>query len=104
MSENQEKSSKEEAILRAVKMTLTGVIRDTATEPGMKHPLSDNTIEDLRHCLLLISAREQELAEAAGRPMRMRPKMPGDPPAPREEEVVVPLHSVGRGDKGHGEE
>lgn len=85
--------SKEEAILRAVKMTLTGVIKDTATHPGMKHPLSDNTIEDLRHCLALISAREQELAKENGREMNMRPRYV-DEPRPQDE-VVIPLHTIG---------
>jgi hypothetical protein len=56
--------SKEERILRAVKLTLASVIRDTATPRGMRHPLSDATIEDLRQCLALISARERELAQA----------------------------------------
>ena len=59
--------SKEERILQAMKLTLSGVIRDTATPHGMRHPLSDATIEDLRQCLALISARERELAQAAGR-------------------------------------
>ncbi len=66
--------SKEERILQAVKLTLTSVIRDTATPPGMRHPLSAQTIEDLRQCLALISARERELGEAAGRPSSDRPR------------------------------
>jgi len=89
--------SKEEQILRAVKMTITGVIKDTATQPGMKHPLSERTIDDLRHCLLLISAREKELADAAGRAMDMRPQMPGD--AKPKGDVVIPLHQIGRSKK-----
>jgi hypothetical protein len=52
----------EARILQAVKMTLAAVIKDTATPHGMRHPLSDSTIEDLRQCLALISARERELA------------------------------------------
>jgi hypothetical protein len=66
--------SMEERILRAVKLTLAGVIRDTATPHGMRHPLSDATIEDLRQCLALISARERELAQAAGRDASARPR------------------------------
>jgi len=66
--------SMEERILRAVKRTLAGVIRDTATPPGMRHPLSDATIEDLRQCLALISAREHDLAAAAGRDVSARPR------------------------------
>ena len=52
----------EERILQAVKLTLANVIKDTATPHGMRHPLSDGTIQDLRQCLALISARERELA------------------------------------------
>ncbi len=89
--------SKEEEILRAVKMTLTGVIKDTATSPGMKHPLTDRTIDDLRHCLVLVSARERELAEAAGRSADMRPQMPGD--VKIKSEVVVSLDSLRRNTK-----
>ena len=65
--------SVEERILRAVKLTLAGVIKDTATPHGMRHPLSDGTIEDMRQCVALISARERELAQAAGRPIGGRP-------------------------------
>ena len=72
--------SKEERILRAVKHTLAAVVRDTATPHGMRHPLSDATIEDLRQCLALISARERELAQAAGRDSSARPRM-ADAPA-----------------------
>lgn len=86
--------SKEENILRAVKRVLTEVIKDTATQPGVKHPLSENTVNGLRDCLVLISQREQELAEAAGRSMDARPRFK-DEPKPQGD-VVVPLHSIGR--------
>lgn len=75
------KPSMEQRILKAVKMTLTGVIKDTATPPGMRHPLSPETIEDLRQCLALISARERELAEAAGDPQASRPRYADEPDA-----------------------
>jgi hypothetical protein len=78
MSEPQ--ASMEKRILQAVKMTLAAVIRDTATPPGMRHPLSDATIEDLRQCLALISARERELAEAAGKAGEARPRYADEPP------------------------
>jgi len=84
-----ETPSVEERILQAVKLTLAGVIRDTATPPGMRHPLSDATIEDLRQCLALISARERELAEAAGRPRDARPRVG---PAPASAPQVVQVH------------
>ncbi len=86
--------SKEEKILSAVKRVLTEVIKDTATQPGLKHPLSENTINGLRDCLLLISQREQELAEAAGRAMDMRPRFTDEP---REQgDVVVSLDKIGK--------
>jgi hypothetical protein len=71
--------TKEERILRAMKLTLAGVIRDTATPQGMRHPLSDSTIEDLRQCLALISARERELAAEAGRDTSARPRYADEP-------------------------
>ena len=77
--------SVEERILRAVKMTLASVIKDTATPPGMRHPLSDATIEDLRQCLALISARERELA---GKESQAKPRFADEPNAPS----VVRLH------------
>lgn len=90
--------SKEEQILTAVKKVLTEVIKDTATHPGMKHPLSDNTINGMRDCLVLISNREQELAKEAGRPMNKKPRFVDEPQT--QGDVVVPLHKIGKaGDK-----
>jgi hypothetical protein len=89
---NDQDISKEHRILKAVKLTLTNVIKDTATQPGMKHPLSDATIGDLRNCLVLISEREKELIEDAGGEMNMRPYYT-DEPRPRGD-AVVPLSSV----------
>jgi hypothetical protein len=73
MSTPSDSDSKEARVLRAMKRTLTGVIKDTTTAPGHRHPLSDETIEDIRQCLMLISARERELAEEGGGPQAMRP-------------------------------
>ena len=78
--------SMEERILAAVKLTLAAVIKDTATPHGMRHPLSDGTIQDLRQCLALISARERELAQAAGKATGGKPRY-ADEPA-REDTVV----------------
>jgi len=86
--------STEERILQAVRMTLAGVIKDTATPPGMRHPLSDSTIEDLRQCLALISARERELAQAAGTANEARPRYADEPGA----QSVVRVHRNKPGD------
>lgn len=72
-------ASMEARILRAVKLTLANVIKDTATPHGMRHPLSDGTIEDLRQCLALISARERELAQAEGKAAGDKPRYADQP-------------------------
>ena len=76
--------SVEERILQAVKLTLASVIKDTATPHGMRHPLSDATIQDLRQCLALISARERELAAAAGKAKQARPRFADEPGRPEQ--------------------
>ncbi len=81
--------SMEERILQAVKLTLAAVIKDTATPHGMRHPLSDGTIQDLRQCLALISARERELAQVAGRPIGGRPRYADDS---TQEDKVMRFH------------
>jgi len=86
--------SKEARILRAVKYTLTRVIKDTATPPGLRHPLSDTTIEDLRNCLVLISQRERELAELTGRPMNERPRFADEPD--RSGVAEISIDQIGR--------
>jgi len=79
--------SKEERILRAMKRVLTDVAKDTYTKPGYRHPLSDNTVEGIRQCLALITAREGELNAAAGRSSKLRPRFADEP----QKSVVVPL-------------
>lgn len=91
---SEQTNEKEEQILKAVKRVLTEVIKDTATEPGMRHPLSDNTINGLRDCLVLISTREQELAAARGESLDMRPRYKGD--AQPQGDVVVPIDALTR--------
>jgi hypothetical protein len=71
--------SKEEAILRAMYMVLIDVIKDTTTDPRLRHPLSDKTRTGIRDALDLITARQAELAEAAGRPMNARPRYADEP-------------------------
>jgi hypothetical protein len=79
--------TKEERVLRAVKSTLTSVAKDTATDPGLKHPLSQDTINQIRECLMLITSREQELAREHGRNTSARPRFIDEPKS----EVVVTL-------------
>ncbi len=84
--------SKEAQILNVMRKVLTDVARDTYTKPGLKHPLSENTIISIRDCLVLISAREFELAEDEGREMKMRPRYVDEP----KKTVVIPIDKIGR--------
>jgi hypothetical protein len=84
---SKEDSTKEERILRVMKRVLTDIAKDTYTRPGHRHPLSDETVNDIRNCLSLITAREMELNESAGRSMDHRPRFVDEP----QKSVVVPL-------------
>ncbi|MEA3641052.1 MAG: segregation and condensation protein A [Lamprobacter sp.] len=86
--------SKEQQVLVAMRKTLAAVVKDVTPPPGMKHPLSDNTIGDVRACLSLIAAREKELADAEGRGGD-RPYYVDQPQSAQ----VVPIASIRRSEK-----
>ncbi|HED15222.1 MAG TPA: segregation and condensation protein A [Gammaproteobacteria bacterium] len=90
---SEETQTKEELILSLVKRTLTDVIKDTATKPGLRHPLNDETIKQLRDCLGMITQREHELAQEAGRDQNMRPRFIDETPA-SSSSVVVSLDAL----------
>lgn len=84
-----ESESKEERVLKAMYRVLIDVIKDTTTDPRLKHPLSDQTKEGIRDCLDLITARQAELAAAAGRAVgHERPHYADEP----SDTVVVPVN------------
>lgn len=65
MAEQDDNSSEltlEHRILIQVRQVLASVVRDVTPLPGMQSPLSPGTIEDIRGCFALISARERELS------------------------------------------
>jgi hypothetical protein len=74
-----EKITKEQRILRVMKKVLTDVAKDTHAQPGMKHALSDSTIEGIRDCLGLIASREAEILEEQGVENNMRPRFVDEP-------------------------
>ncbi len=76
---NTENLSKEQRILRAMRKILGNVVKDTTTKPGMPHPLSDSTIQDIRECFGVISEREAELADLLGLSRNERPYYPDQP-------------------------
>jgi hypothetical protein len=81
--------SKEQQILIAMRKTLSAIIRDVTPPPGMRHPLSEPTIEDVRQCFALIAAREKELADTQGRGGE-RPYYVDEAPSVR----VVPIGGI----------
>jgi hypothetical protein len=83
--------TREQQILIVMRKTLAEVIKDVTPPPGMKHPLSERTIADVRQCLALISAREKELADAQGRGGE-RPYYADEPQSAQ----VVPIASLGK--------
>jgi phosphoenolpyruvate-protein kinase (PTS system EI component) len=65
--------SQEQQIMRAMRKTLTSVVRDCAPRADQPSPLAEQTVENIRMCLGMISAREAELAEALGLSRTERP-------------------------------
>lgn len=92
---NDKELTREERILRVMRRVLTDIAKDTYTRPGHRHPLSDETVNDIRQCLGLITAREAELNAEAGREMKARPRFIDEP----QSSVVVPLSMPGQKDK-----
>jgi len=62
-----EDQNRERDLLIVMRKVLANIIKDTTpAHRDLKHPLSNNTIQDIRTCLGLISDRERELADIAG--------------------------------------
>ena len=95
-------SAPEERVLDAVYRTLINVIKDTTTDPRLRHPLSEQTRSDIRDCLDLVTARKAEISEAAGRSgPKMRPHYADEKPE-KPDSVVVSLNPAAMGKKGDG--
>ena len=91
MSTEAEPESKEQRILRMLKKVITDVAKDTHTPPGMRHPLSDSTINSMRICLDLIVSREVELMAQNGNVSSGKPRFVDEPSG----NVIVQLKSSG---------
>ena len=90
-----EDSSKEREILMIMRKVLAQVVKDTTpSSRALKHPLSEQTIQDIRNCLGLISLRERELADAAGAAVE-KPYFSDEQQAAE----VVSINKIGRMDK-----
>lgn len=82
--------SKEQQIMRAMRKTLTSVVRDCAPRDGVPSPLSPDTVENVRMCLGLISSREAELAEALGLARNERPHYVDETQATQSMQFIPP--------------
>jgi hypothetical protein len=71
--------SQEQRILHMVRKTLIGVIKDTTTAPELKHPLSYNTIIEIKQTLDLITTRERELMNTPDDGPQSRPYYVDEP-------------------------
>jgi hypothetical protein len=88
-----DESAKEREIMMVMRKLLTTIVREVTPEhKSLRHPLSEQTIQDIRACLGLITAREKELADAAGRSVEERPYFVDEPQATK----VVPIANIGK--------
>ncbi len=71
--------SKEQQVMVAMRKTLANIIKDTTPEPGMIHPLSKDTVEDIKACFALIAARERDLLKDMGVENKARPHFVDEP-------------------------
>ena len=86
-----EELSIEQRILIMMRKTLANVVKDTTPLDGMRHPLKDSTIKDIRDCFALISAREQALQQLSGKPQaKMRPRFADE----AQTNQVVPFRKI----------
>lgn len=92
---SQQNPSKESRILSMMKKVLTNIAKDTHTPPGMRHPLSISTINDMRACLDLIVTRESELNGQGDNVSTSKPRFIDEPT----DNVVVRLDTRKPGDK-----
>ena len=82
--------SKEHQILITLRKVLSGVVREITPEPGMRHPLSEQTMLDVRQAFTLIAAREKEISDAAGMPSLHRPHFVDEPKTSN----VIKMHGL----------
>ena len=90
-----EEMTKEQRVLRMMKKVLTDVARDTHVKPGIQHPLSDETIINIRECLMVISSRESEIAKESGNEQSDRPRFIDEPKT----SFVVNIDKITKKDK-----
>ena len=93
-------ASKEQRIMLMMRKTLTNIIRETTPQPGMRHVLEQSTLDDIRDCLVLISARERELAEENGVVSNLKPRYVDEP----SQSTVIPFSKIGKAPTDNSED
>lgn len=63
----------ETRLLSAVRKTLIAVAKDTMTQPGLKHPLSQATQKMITDCLDIVSSRQIAIEKSLGTHTRTKP-------------------------------
>jgi hypothetical protein len=80
MSQESSQFTVEKRILLAMRKTLSSIVRDvTPSDRNLRSPLKESTIEDIKMCFSLISAREHEIAKEAGIEIKDRPHFTDEP-------------------------
>jgi hypothetical protein len=80
MSQESTQFTVEKRILIAMRKTLANIVKDvTPANRDLQSPLKDSTIEDIKMCFNLISAREREIAKEAGVDIQDRPHFIDEP-------------------------
>ncbi|MCB1878049.1 MAG: segregation and condensation protein A [Chromatiales bacterium] len=87
--------STEQKIMVVMRKVLARIIKDTTPPPGMQHPLSEGTVEDIRQCLGLIAARERELGQILNPGVNEKPYYVDEVPAGK----VVPISDLTKRNK-----
>lgn len=82
--------SKEQRILRVLRKVLANIVKDATPAPGMPHPLTESTVHDIRDLFGLISEREAELTEEAGKQINEKPVYAGE----AKKTNVIKLHKT----------
>ncbi|QKQ23808.1 hypothetical protein HUE58_01075 [Candidatus Ruthia endofausta] len=60
-------------LLDAVRKTLIAVAKDTMTQSGLKHPLSQATQKMITDCLDIVTSRQIAIEKSSGSHTRMKP-------------------------------
>ena len=72
MSDNNDQDF-EIRLLSAVRKTLIAVAKDTMTQPGLKHPLSESTQKMMTDCLDIVTSRQMAIDKDQGKHTKMKP-------------------------------